>query len=178
MSDDLQIAPLRPQEIEELLTLTRDTWQHHYTGIIPQAQIDYMLATRYAPARILAQLAQPGIWWDTLRRDGILTGFVQYEQSAKPGEIKIDKLYIRYGDRGQGHGGLLLRHVEQEARALGGHRLHLQVNRNNASAIAAYRKHGFEIIDSVVFDIGEGFVMDDHIMAKALPPLPSAELSR
>jgi len=172
MRDDLRIGPLRAGEIDALVALTRDTWQHHYASIISQAQIDYMLAERYAPALILSQLSRQGVWWDTLHCDGILTGFVQYELGTAPGELKIDKLYIRYTERGRGHGGILLQHVEQEARSLGCHRLHLQVNKNNASAIGAYRKHGFEITDSAVFDIGNGFVMDDYIMSKALAPLP------
>ena len=40
----------------------------------------------------------------------------------------------------------------------------LAVNKRNAAAIAAYRKHGFEIVEAVVKDIGGGFVMDDYIM--------------
>ena len=42
------------------------------------------------------------------------------------------------------------------------------LNRNNRSAIAAYGKHGFEIRDTAVKDIGGGFVMDDYIMEKRL----------
>jgi hypothetical protein len=42
------------------------------------------------------------------------------------------------------------------------------VNKRNASAIAAYRKHGFDVRESVVKDIGGGFVMDDYIMEKRL----------
>jgi len=178
MRDDLQIGPLRAGEIEALVALTRDTWQHHYAGIIPTSQIDYMLAQRYAPATILAQLSQEGVWWDTLHCDGILTGFVQFERGVDTGDLKIDKLYIRYAERGQGHGGILLQHVEQEARSLGCHRLYLQVNKNNVSAIGAYRKHGFEITDAAVFDIGNGFVMDDYIMSKALAALPLAAVGR
>jgi len=42
----------------------------------------------------------------------------------------------------------------------------LAVNKKNAKAIAAYRKHGFAIRESAVTDIGSGFVMDDYVMAK------------
>lgn len=175
MSDDLTIAPLEAADIDALITLTRDTWQKHYLGIITQAQIDYMLGSRYSPEAIRAQLGRPDLWWDVLRRDGELVGFVQYELGAKPGELKIDKLYIRYSERGRGLGGALLRHVEQEARAIGCHRLYLQVNKHNTSAIGAYRKHGFEIAEAAVFDIGGGFVMDDYIMAKRLAGLPAGE---
>jgi ribosomal protein S18 acetylase RimI-like enzyme len=42
------------------------------------------------------------------------------------------------------------------------------VNKGNARAIAFYRKHGFDIAESVVVDIGGGFVMDDYVMGKEL----------
>ena len=44
----------------------------------------------------------------------------------------------------------------------------LNVNKNNVQAIRAYEKSGFAIRESVVVDIGGGFVMDDYVMAKAL----------
>ena len=47
-------------------------------------------------------------------------------------------------------------------------RLRLQVNRGNTQAIRAYRKYGFHVAESRVFDIGGGFVMDDHVMEKPL----------
>jgi len=69
---------------------------------------------------------------------------------------------------GRGLGSRLLRHCEREVRAGGAHRLILSVNKRNARAIAAYRRNGFVIADSVVTDIGGGFVMDDYVMAKSL----------
>ena len=44
----------------------------------------------------------------------------------------------------------------------------LSVNKHNTRAIAAYRRNGFVIAESVVTDIGGGFVMDDYVMAKNL----------
>ena len=173
MTADLRIAPLRVEDIDALVALTRDTWQRHYTTIISQAQIDYMLAQRYAPDFIRAQLARDDLWWDALHVDGVLTGFAQSERGERPGDMKLDKLYLRYDARGQGLGGTLVRHVEQRARTLGCDRLYLQVNKNTTSAIGAYRKHGFEIVESATFDIGNGFVMDDYIMAR--PVAPAAE---
>ena len=174
MTADLRIAPLRVEDIDALVALTRDTWQRHYTTIISQAQIDYMLAQRYAPDFIRAQLARDDLWWDALHVDGVLTGFAQSERGERPGDMKIDKLYMRYDARGQGFGGALVRHVEQRARTLGCDRLYLQVNKNNTSAIGAYRKHGFEIVESATFAIGTGFVMDDYIMARPVAPVAEA----
>ncbi|MNC98616.1 Acetyltransferase (GNAT) family protein [compost metagenome] len=61
---------------------------------------------------------------------------------------------------------MLIAHARAEARQQGCHRLVLAVNKNNATAIAAYLKHGFRIADAVVTEIGGGFVMDDYIMEK------------
>jgi diamine N-acetyltransferase len=169
---DIAIEPLREADIPALVALARDTWLKHYTSIITLAQIEYMLGQRYSPDVIRAQLANPDVWWDKLLLGGELAAFAQYERGKAPGTIKIDKLYARHSLRGRGLGSALLSHIEQKARALGCTRLELQVNKNNVSAIGAYRKNGFEIAHSAVFDIGNGFVMDDYIMAKPLAPLP------
>ena len=42
----------------------------------------------------------------------------------------------------------------------------LTVNKYNTDSIKAYEKMGFEKIDSVVMDIGNGYVMDDYVMKK------------
>jgi RimJ/RimL family protein N-acetyltransferase len=61
-------------------------------------------------------------------------------------------------------------HIVGRALTLGCHTLILAGNKQNARAIAAYRKNGFEVRDAVRVDIGNGFVMDDFIMAKLLAP--------
>jgi hypothetical protein len=44
----------------------------------------------------------------------------------------------------------------------------LTVNKRNAKAMAAYQRNGFTLTESVVVDIGGGFVMDDYVMTKEL----------
>jgi ribosomal protein S18 acetylase RimI-like enzyme len=166
---DIRIEPLREADIPALVALARDTWFKHYPSIITTAQIEYMLAQRYSDDVIRDQLADPDVRWDKLLLDGELAAFAQYERSDPPGTLKVDKLYARHELRGQGLGSKLLRHIEHEARAMGCSRLKLQVNKNNVSAIGAYRKNGFAVAESAVFDIGNGFVMDDYVMVKELP---------
>ena len=47
-------------------------------------------------------------------------------------------------------------------------RLQLRVNKANATAIRAYQRFGFAIIEDICTDIGSGFVMDDYRMELAL----------
>ena len=44
----------------------------------------------------------------------------------------------------------------------------LTVNKNNTSAIAAYKQYGFIISDKVVKDIGNGLVTDDYLMTMTI----------
>lgn len=164
------IEPVREADIAELIQLARDIWHQHYPSIITVEQIEYMLAQRYHPDVIRAQLAGDTAWWDKLVLDGAMIAFTAYELGKHPREMKLDKLYVRYDLRGQGYGSRLIRHVEGAARRRGCLSLLLQVNKYNASAIAAYRCNGFDVVESAKFDIGNGFYMDDYVMAKGIPP--------
>jgi ribosomal protein S18 acetylase RimI-like enzyme len=60
----------------------------------------------------------------------------------------------------------MLGHIEGRARELDTRALWLQVNKRNTGAIGFYRSAGFEVVREAVFEIGDGFVMDDYVMAK------------
>lgn len=143
-------------------------WRACYPGIITSEQIDYMLARMYSLDVLRDEIRSQGICYDRLLLDGELAGFASYGPTSEPGVIKLHKLYLLPELHGRGLGSRLLQHVEREVRAEGVRRLMLSVNKRNAKAIAAYQRNGFRIVESVVTDIGGGFVMDDYIMAKEL----------
>lgn len=188
-------APVSAAEVDALAALAGVIWRQHYPALISAAQIDYMLAQRYAPAVILAGLTR-GEWWDGARREGHLVGFAhayQVVRQATPrttrpawgaartlipsrghshpqdaGEWKLDKLYVHADLQRRGIGGRLIERVACHARSQGGRTLVLRVNRRNANALGAYAKHGFRIQQEVLEDIGNGFLMDDYLMVKEL----------
>ena len=80
--------------------------------------------------------------------------------------MKLHKLYLLPELQGRGLGSRLLQHVEHEVGAGGARRLILSVNKRNVRAIKAYQRNGFVIAESVITDIGGGYVMDDYVMAK------------
>lgn len=164
----ITISPVAPCEVGAIAALARLVWQDTYPGIITQEQIDFMLAQRYDATRLLEELATPGIWWDKIELDGHLAGFASSLLSATPGEIKLDKIYVDPARQRLGLGARLIALVTARALEHKCKTLILAVNKRNEHAIAAYRKAGFAIRDSVRVDIGNGFVMDDFIMAKPL----------
>lgn len=160
------LARLTDAEVDTVAALARTVWQATYPALIPQAQIDAMLADRYAADRIRAQLDDPQHAWRVARLDSTLAGFAH--AVLDDAGCKLDKLYVHPDHQRHGVGAALLQGIEVWARAQRATRLRLQVNRGNAQAIRAYAKYGFHIVESRVFDIGGGFVMDDHIMEKVL----------
>ena len=143
-------------------------WRACYPGIITMEQIDYMLARMYALDVLRDEIRSQGIRYDRLLLDGKLVGFASYGPTSEPGVMKLHKLYLLPEMQGRGLGSRLLQQVEGEVRTGGARRLILSVNKRNTKAITAYKRNGFVIVESVVTDIGNGFVMDDYIMAKEL----------
>ena len=54
------------------------------------------------------------------------------------------------------------------AREQGCRHLSLTVNKNNTGSIRAYESLGFVNLGPLQTDIGQGFIMDDFLMKKAL----------
>lgn len=161
------IAPLAAGDVDAVVALAHEVWHAHYPDIIGVAQIEYMLAQRYAPAVIRAELARPDVWWFVLRHDAKPVAYMSLQRESAAA-LKIDKLYVHPAAQRRGCGGQLLDEAARLARREGCSELVLAVNRNNANAIAAYRKYGFTVREAVVKDIGGGFVMDDYVMAKRI----------
>ena len=154
MQTDLRLDPLTGFDFAAVAALADTIWRSHYGTMISMAQIDYMLAGRYAPERLRAYVDSDERWMWLLRVDDITVGYC----SCSLGE----------SDKGKGLGGRMLRHVEEKSRAQGRSRLYLTVNKGNTDSIAIYRKSGFVVRGEAVFDIGNGYVMDDYVMEKRL----------
>jgi diamine N-acetyltransferase len=164
------IRAVTAADIPALAALARVIWLDHYPGIITAEQIEYMLAQRYSPAQMRGEIESGEVGWEQIVVDGAPVAFASYFPGEAPEEMKLDKLYVHPDHQRAGHGGRLIARIALVAAGRGFRRLILAVNKNNAKAIGAYRKHGFAVRESVTKDIGNGFVMDDYIMVKELAP--------
>ena len=165
---NVRIAPLGDADIDRLVALAAEIWHAHYPAIISAAQIEYMLGQRYSPAVVQAELKRRDLWWDQLLVENRMCGFASYFLTANAGEMKLDKLYVDPARQRLGLGGRMIDHLSERALAQRCTTLILAVNKRNERAIGAYRMHGFVEREAVRVDIGNGFVMDDFIMAKSL----------
>ncbi|MBK9522102.1 MAG: GNAT family N-acetyltransferase [Rhodocyclaceae bacterium] len=167
MQQNISLTPICFAEIAEVGVLARSIWREHFTKIISEAQIEYMLEGRYTEADLVPYIDSTDRWFDVLRVDGVAAGFLRCIRT-EPDEFKVEQIYLAQSQRGKGFGKYLLASAETRAQALSCRSIFLYVNRRNDEAIRAYRQFGFAIESEQVVDIGNGFVMDDYVMRKSL----------
>ena len=161
-----QILVAEERDLPALAELAKVIWRQHYPDIISHAQIDYMLTKMYSLETLRAEIRSQGIRFLRLLLDNQFVGFASYGPTHEQGVMKLHKCYLLPEIHGHGYGSLLLQHCERAVRELGARRLILAVNKRNTKAVTAYQRNGFTIAESVVTQIGDGYVMDDYIMAK------------
>jgi len=162
------IVAATESDLPAISALAGVIWRACYPGIIPEAQIDYMLARMYSLETLRAEIRTGGIRYNRLMAGNLFGGFSACGPEGGEGVFKLHKLYLLPALHGRGLGSLLIRRCEEQVRERGGRRLVLHVNKRNRNAIAAYERNGFARAAEIVTDIGGGFVMDDYLMAKDL----------
>ena len=147
-------------------SLAGDIWREHYPPIIGAAQVEYMLAKFQSADQIRADIRENGYTYFTakhIERDK-LVGYA----ACKPedGYLLLSKIYVHKDYRGNRISRSFLEEAASLCREYGFDKIRLTVNKNNETAIAVYRKMGFNTVDSIKTDIGEGYFMDDYVMER------------
>jgi GNAT superfamily N-acetyltransferase len=168
MTAAIAIASARPDQLADVQRVASIVWKVHYPGIIAPEQIDFMLARGYRLDVLAGFLGRSDRGLELANVDGEVAGFAAWYRTETPGEAKLDKLYVLQSRQRLGLGGRLIARVDELAAGAGASTLILNVNKHNAQAIAAYRKHGVAIRAAVVVPIGGGYVMDDYVMARPI----------
>lgn len=148
-------------------TLAHNIWREHFTPIIGRPQVEYMLEKFQSAAAIRDQLENHGFLY-YLFEDEKARPIGYCAVVPRPDELFLSKLYITAENHRRGFGRRALEFIETLARDKRLSRITLTVNKNNTGPINAYKKLGFVITDSLVTDIGGGFVMDDYKMTKII----------
>lgn len=150
-------------------TLAHNIWREYFAPIIGSPQVEYMLEKFQSRQALLNQIEKQGYLYYLLEdKNGNWAGYAAVVPQQK--ELFLSKLYVTAENRGKGYGKCALEFIETLAKDNGLSKITLTVNKNNTDSIKAYKKLGFVITDSLVTDIGNGFVMDDYKMEKAASP--------
>ncbi len=162
---EIAIKKMNSNNAPELATTAREIWNEHFLPIIGQAQVDYMLDKFQSEQAIRHQMAE-GVQYIGSYVESKLVGYSCYKLESE--RLFISKLYVKKEYRGLGVGRAMFDQEVKFAKENGKSAVYLTVNKHNELAINVYKHLGFYEEKSIVTDIGNGFVMDDYIMVKAV----------
>jgi ribosomal protein S18 acetylase RimI-like enzyme len=152
----------------DIRAIAEEVWPKTYGSILGQAQFDYMMNMMYSVASLQLQANEKQHHFILAKENEITVGFAAYEFNCnQTGKTKIHKIYILSTQHGKGIGKVLMDYIVNEAKAQNNTALFLNVNKYNP-AQHFYKKLGFDIVEEIVIDIGQGYLMDDYVMEKVI----------
>ncbi|MGN0596472.1 MAG: GNAT family N-acetyltransferase [Ruminiclostridium sp.] len=162
---DITFEKVESGRIKELAAMTNEIWHEYFPCILSDEQIDYMVDKFQSERAITAQISD-GYEYYFICKDGMPCGYMGLHCEAE--KMFLSKLYLKKEMRGLGIAGKAFNFIFTLTKKYGKGSVYLTVNKHNQHSIDVYKHKGFEIMDSVVTDIGNGYVMDDYIFQKNL----------
>ena len=163
----MKLIKATQENIPLIQDLARRSWENAYAEILSQEQMNYMLETMYSEAEIKSHLQNPNYHYYLVfdENTNVYDGFIGFENHYEENTTKLHRIYLVPESKGKGLGKKTLEFLNEKVRESGDERIILNVNKYN-SAQKFYESQGYKVYDKGVFDIGNGFVMDDFLMEK------------
>jgi len=155
-------------DILEVELMAKEIWNQHYVTIIGKEQVDYMIKFFQNKETIEKQIFKENYLYYIIQDENQNAGYFAIVPNNEKKEMFLSKIYIYLNFRGKGLSKEVINYIESVCKRDLLKRIYLTVNKYNLNTIEVYKKLGFRIIDSAVFDIGNGFVMDDYVMEKII----------
>ena len=149
-------------EIHEIANLAEEIWHQHFTPIIGEAQVNYMVDKFQSYPALQKQIEQDGYEYYQLFISHTFACYMGIRPEAE--SLFLSKLYIKKDCRGQHLATEALNFLVKLCKERGLKKIWLTCNRHNDNTLAVYDHLGFVITDEQAADIGNGFVMDDYIL--------------
>ncbi|MEJ5102280.1 GNAT family N-acetyltransferase [Chryseobacterium sp. MYb328] len=161
----MKLIKATEEDIPLIQDLARRSWVIAYAEILSEEQMEYMLSEMYSEQEIASHLEKPDYHYYLIadEHNDSYEGFIGYEHNYEDRTTKLHRIYLVPESKGKGFGKGALRFLNEKVSENGNKRIILNVNKNNA-ARKFYESQGYTVYDEGVFDIGNGFVMDDYLM--------------
>lgn len=151
------------KDIPLIQQLAEKSWKSAYENILSAVQIEYMLHEMYSHTEISNHLLNPNYHYYLIVKDNIPAGFIGFEFHYEYQTTKLHRIYLLEEFKGKGLGKMSMNFLKEKVAETLNNRIVLNVNKDNF-ARKVYESQGFTVFKEAVFDIGNGFVMDDYLM--------------
>ena len=164
----IKISEATINDIKLIQNIVQITWPITYGEILSKEQLSYMLDLFYSTEALTEQYDKKEQLFYMIYEDETNIGFIGIEHHYKGKTItKIHKIYLLPETQGKGIGKKVIDEIGKLALENNSTILSLNVNRFN-SALGFYKKIGFEVVDEVNIEIGNGYLMEDYVMEKKI----------
>ena len=159
----MKITKATIENIPLIKEIAEKSWRKHYPGILSNEQIEYMLEQMYSETELKNHFENPNDHYYLLSDDENFLGIMGFENHYQKDTTKLHRIYILEEAKGKGVGKFAINFLKNKAKESGDLRIILAVNKQNSS-YHFYTSQGFKIYEEGVFEIGNGYVMDDYLM--------------
>ena len=166
MSDLTYIPVKDPEHIAELANYAESIFREYFSEFHPADKVDYLVRHLLSIDTLIRCIADEGYEYYFADDEGGHVGFIGFK--CYEDHLFLSKLYLEKAARGMGYGRQEFEFVRSRALEEGLPKITLTVARDNDASWQKYLHMGFEIVDEVDSDVGEGFQMNDYIMECAV----------
>ena len=159
----MKITKTTIENITLIKEIAEKSWRKHYPGILSNEQIEYMLEIMYSETELQNHFENPNYHYYLLGDEEKTLGIMGFENHYQEKTTKLHRIYLLEEAKGKGVGKFAINFLKNQAKESGDQRIILNVNKQNPSYYF-YVSQGFKVYEEGVFEIGNGYVMDDYLM--------------
>ncbi len=164
---NVDFVEIGTEQIPAIQSLANVIWPPTFSAIISSTQLSYMLNMMYSEDSLTRQMNSGSVFLLAMEGEKEV-GFASYELNYKgTSKTKIHKLYLLPETQGKGYGRKMIDHIAAIAKENEQTAITLNVNRFN-TAYSFYLKTGFVKTAEEDIDIGQGYLMEDFVLEKAV----------
>ena len=148
-------------EIQDIAVLADEIWHQHFTDIIGEAQVNYMVE-KFQSYPALKEQIEEGYEYFKVYCGHTFAGYTGIHE--EDGALFLSKLYLHKNFRGQHLSTEVFRFLTDLCRERKLSKIWLTCNKHNENTLNVYHHWGFITVREQKADIGNGFYMDDYIL--------------
>jgi ribosomal protein S18 acetylase RimI-like enzyme len=158
----INIRPWHQDDLEVVRYILWETWKESYSSFIP---VDDLLAyfNEHCTSKILLeQYNDTKVTGFVAEYDEVIAGYEKTYYNKNENRLYVHQLYILSVYQNLGLGKKLMKSAAELAQAMGLDKIWLGVMVKNESAVAWYKKMGYEVVENAPFTMGKTTV--DHFI--------------
>lgn len=150
------------EDLKEVSILANSIWHEYFPSILSESQIDYMVDKFQSFSAMQDQVKHQQYHYHKVYKNDELIGYIGLQN--QPDRLFLSKLYLKNSARGRHYSSIMFDYVKEQAKKYCYSAIYLTCNKNNKHSLDVYEKFGFQWIDSIQTDIGQGYIMDDYLL--------------